>query len=208
MRAGNNLFAGLLPLSSTRPSLAASSLSPPHHAPRPQPHLAAPPPPPPPPPAMASFGPNFGSTPLEHDPQDDAWQRSDPLFDRAQHGPQPDDAGDPDRDDALYSVLNLERTASDQDIQRSYRRLAGTSSSHHHSLSTADPPTAPAQPSSTQTATATRPSNPPPTPASPRFSTRTRPSRTRTAAPSMTSSAPRGSAPTGTSRRGARRPKR
>ncbi|TNY23815.1 hypothetical protein DMC30DRAFT_439588 [Rhodotorula diobovata] len=73
---------------------------------------------------MASFGPNFGSTPLEHDPQDDAWQRSDPLFDRAQHGPQPDDAGDPDRDDALYSVLNLERTASDQDIQRSYRRLA------------------------------------------------------------------------------------
>jgi len=75
---------------------------------------------------MASFGDKFSATSLEQTAEDEAWERSDPLFDRPEHGAEPDEARDADRD-ALYSILNLERTASDDEIQKSYRRLAGAS---------------------------------------------------------------------------------
>ncbi|GAA6049156.1 hypothetical protein JCM3770_003282 [Rhodotorula araucariae] len=71
--------------------------------------------------SSSSFGPSFGKTPLELG--DDAWEQSDPLFDHHDHANEPDEAADADSD-ALYSVLNLERTASEDDIQKAYRRLA------------------------------------------------------------------------------------
>ncbi|GAA5899534.1 hypothetical protein JCM8208_000584 [Rhodotorula glutinis] len=72
---------------------------------------------------MASFGDKFAATALEDSLDDQTWERSDPLFDRPERGAEPDEARDADRD-ALYSVLNLERTATDDEIQKSYRRLA------------------------------------------------------------------------------------
>ncbi|BGP51247.1 hypothetical protein JCM10450v2_007176 [Rhodotorula kratochvilovae] len=71
----------------------------------------------------SSFGASFGKTSLEHLADDEQWEQSDPLFDHHDPANEPDEASDADRD-ALYAVLNLERTASDDDIQKSYRRLA------------------------------------------------------------------------------------
>lgn len=74
-------------------------------------------------PSTSTFGASFGKTPLEGLGEDDSWEQSDPLFDRhADDGEAPETDADRDR---LYAVLNLERTAGEEEIQKSYRRLAG-----------------------------------------------------------------------------------
>ncbi|GAA6043498.1 hypothetical protein JCM8097_002241 [Rhodosporidiobolus ruineniae] len=66
----------------------------------------------------------FGSTAFEQNAADDTWEHSDPLFGtRDDHDHDPDQLADSDRD-KLYAVLNLDRSASQDDIQRAYRRLA------------------------------------------------------------------------------------
>lgn len=75
-------------------------------------------------PGMASFGQSV----LEDRGQDD-WEHGDPLFrDRTADGEDESEAlhDRPDDRDSLYAVLNLEADATPDDIQRAYRRLAGS----------------------------------------------------------------------------------
>ncbi|GAA5990710.1 hypothetical protein JCM11641_008472 [Rhodosporidiobolus odoratus] len=73
----------------------------------------------------------FGSHPLEQ-LDDSTWEHSDPLFGRTQDDDEPQELSDGGRD-RLYAVLNLERTASQEEIQRSYRRLAAILHPDRHS---------------------------------------------------------------------------
>ncbi|GAA5870370.1 hypothetical protein JCM8547_006616 [Rhodosporidiobolus lusitaniae] len=65
---------------------------------------------------------SFSSTAFERLAQDDAWEHSNPLFGTGDDQDEQEHLGEADRD-KLYAVLNLERTASQEDIQRAYRRL-------------------------------------------------------------------------------------
>ncbi|GAA5995264.1 J domain-containing protein [Rhodotorula paludigena] len=73
--------------------------------------------------ATASFGDRFGRSSLEQGADDAEWEQSDPLFRSTDAGDEPRDLLDSGHD-GLYAVLNLERTCSDDDVQRAYRRLA------------------------------------------------------------------------------------
>ncbi|BGP19685.1 hypothetical protein JCM10213_001861 [Rhodosporidiobolus nylandii] len=82
---------------------------------------------------MASFpSSTFGSTAFEDSTEDHTWERSDPLFGRQDDDDEPEHLQDAERD-RLYSVLNLDRTASQDEIQRSYRRLAAILHPDRHS---------------------------------------------------------------------------
>ncbi|BGP02996.1 hypothetical protein RTG_02948 [Rhodotorula toruloides ATCC 204091] len=72
--------------------------------------------------SASTFGASFGRTPLEGLGEDDSWEQSDPLFDR--HADDGEALETEVERDGLYAVLNLERTASEEEIQKSYRRLA------------------------------------------------------------------------------------
>ncbi|GAA6024573.1 hypothetical protein JCM10207_008657 [Rhodosporidiobolus poonsookiae] len=75
---------------------------------------------------------SFGSTAFEQLADDSTWQHSDPLF--GNHDDQHDDAGfNEGSRDRLYAVLNLDRSASQDEIQRSYRRLAAILHPDRHS---------------------------------------------------------------------------
>lgn len=75
---------------------------------------------------------HFGQTALEDRGQDE-WEHDEPLY--AAAGIDGDDGEHVDQAtaerDSLYATLNLERDASEDEIQKAYRRLAGK---HHHQM--------------------------------------------------------------------------
>ncbi|GAA5870357.1 hypothetical protein JCM8547_006613 [Rhodosporidiobolus lusitaniae] len=75
---------------------------------------------------------SFSSTAFERLAQDDAWEHSNPLFGTGDDQDEQEHLGEADRD-KLYAVLNLERNASQEDIQRAYRRLAAILHPDRHS---------------------------------------------------------------------------
>ncbi|GAA5826819.1 hypothetical protein JCM11251_002905 [Rhodosporidiobolus azoricus] len=78
---------------------------------------------------MASFA---NPTAFEPSTEDTAWEHSDPLFGAHDSDDEPDNLGEGDRD-RLYAVLNLDRTATQEEIQKSYRRLAAILHPDRHS---------------------------------------------------------------------------
>lgn len=109
--------------------------------------------------------------------------------------------------DHLYAVLNLPRDCSEEDIQRSYKRLAGQLLPPALRSARADPRVSP-QRSSTRTDILNLNTRPPLTARSRTSKRRTRSSQTRNSAPSMTRWARRGSRQLGRSDREGRRRRR
>ncbi|GAA5895456.1 hypothetical protein JCM6882_006258 [Rhodosporidiobolus microsporus] len=78
---------------------------------------------------MASFA---HPTAFEQNPEDLTWEHSDPLFGAHDSDDEQENLGEADRD-RLYAVLNLERGATQEEIQKSYRRLAAILHPDRHS---------------------------------------------------------------------------